>query len=61
MTHRAFDGYTATQTVNGIDGYDTIIRVQTPTGTGAKGGNLILASGKGTSQDGYISFRSGAT
>lgn len=61
MSHRAFDGYTSTQTANGVDGYETIIRAQNATGTGAKGGNLILGAGTGTSQDGYISFRSGNT
>ena len=59
MSHRAFDGYTSTQTANGVDGYETIIRAQNASGTGAKGGNLILGAGTGTSQDGYISFRSG--
>lgn len=61
MSHRAFDGYTSTQTANGVDGYDTIIRAQRATGTGSKGGNLILGAGTGTAQDGYISFKSGET
>jgi hypothetical protein len=58
MSHRAFDGYVTTQTTNGVDGQETIIRGQTATGTGSKGGNVILTAGKGVAQDGYISFRS---
>jgi hypothetical protein len=54
MSHRAFDGYTAPQTANGIDGYRTVIRAQSATGTGANGGDLVLASGKGTNRDGYV-------
>jgi len=61
MSHRAFDGYTAPQTANGVDGYGTTIRAQSATGTTAKGGNLILASGKGTSTDGYVIFQAGDT
>jgi len=61
MSHRAFDGYTAPQTANGVDGYGTTIRAQSATGTAAKGGDLILASGKGTSTDGYVIFQAGNT
>lgn len=60
MTHRAFDGYTSTQTNNGVDGYTTTIRSQNATGTGSKGGNLILATGTGVTSDGYISLRTGS-
>lgn len=59
MSYRAFDGYSAPQTANGIDGYATTIRAQSATGTTTKGGNLILGSGTGTATDGYISFRAG--
>jgi hypothetical protein len=61
MSHRAFDGYTAPQTANGVDGYATAIRAQSATGTGSRGGNLILSSGTGTTADGYVSLRAGTT
>ncbi len=54
MSHRAFDGYTAPQTANGVDGYETTIRAQSATGTNSRGGNLTLGSGKGTARDGYV-------
>lgn len=54
MSHRASDGYTSTQTANGVDGYDLTIRAQNATGSPSKGGNLILAPGTGTTEDGYI-------
>jgi hypothetical protein len=54
MSHRAFDGYTAPQTVNGVDGYGTTIRAQRATGTNSRGGDLTLGSGKGTARDGYV-------
>jgi hypothetical protein len=54
MSHRAFDGYTAPQTANGVNGSQTVIRAQSATGTNANGGDLILASGKGTNNDGYV-------
>lgn len=60
MTHRAFDGYITAQTANGADGYNTVIRGQNATGTGAKGGNVIFQPGTGTSSDGYVAFRSAA-
>lgn len=59
MTHRAFDGYVADQTVNGVDGYDTAIRAQSATGTNTTGGDLILSSGKGTANPGVIKLQAG--
>lgn len=60
MSHRAFDGYTAPQTANGIDGYGTTIRAQSATGTNSRGGDLVLASGKGTARDGYVKLQAGS-
>lgn len=59
MSHRAFDGYTAPQTANGVDGYSTTIKAQSATGTNARGGNLILGSGTGTQSDGYVKIQTG--
>lgn len=61
MSHRAFDGYVAAQTANGVDGYNTVIRAQSATGTSSDGGNLILTSGSGTASDGYVSLVAGNT
>ena len=61
MSHRAFDGSSAPQTENGVNGQDTIIRAQTATGLGTSGGNLVLGSGDGYSQDGYVRIFSGLT
>lgn len=60
MSHRAFDGYITTQTANGIDGYATIFRAQNATGTGSRGGDLVLASGSGLANDGYVRMRTGS-
>lgn len=59
MSHRAFDGYITTQTANGIDGYASSFRAQNATGTGSRGGDLILASGVGIANDGYLRLRTG--
>lgn len=66
MSHRAFDGSTAPQTANGVDGYSTTIKAQNATGTNAHGGNLILKggdgyNGDGSIRDGYVQLYSGNT
>ena len=61
MSHRAFDGRINNQTLNGVDGYNTVIRAQNSTGTNARGGNLILGSGTGTLRDGYVKIELGTS
>lgn len=61
MSHRAFDGYTSPKTVNGVDGYNTVIRAQSALGSGTLGGDLVLTSGTGTTRDGYVRIGSYST
>lgn len=61
MSYRAFDGYTSTQTANGVDGYSITLRAQSATGTTTVGGDLILGSGNGTTRDGYVKLFAGDT